>query len=829
MLSRAACALFTGCVLAGASASTAAAATPTVSSFTPTAGGVGTSVTITGTNLTGATGVTFNGASAASVTPVSDTQVVAVVGPGAKSGKIAVTTPGGTATSKAKFTVPPPTITSFSPATSAALAPVTITGTGFTGATGVSVNGTPAASYTVISDTEIKAWLGSGTKTGKLSVKTPRATVSSKTLLKVAQVIELSTCQQSPATDYGVLIGSAIWFGTSWSMTDVSFLAQFLANTTTSLTVDGTSVPDAQALWDPQGLPGASSGWIARFNYDPNITVAAVGQRITASFQATTSAELQDGFDTYPAGTDLWPSNTCNVVGMAQAKLKSFLPVAGGVGTLVTITGTDLDGVDGIKFGQTSVSKFTHVSSTTLTTRVPSGASTAAITLTQRGAVPQTSKKKFTVRALPGSGRPLWLTRYDDGGWDYPAGSVLSPDGSTLYVAGEGHANGSGSDFTTIAYDTANGSTRWEAHYTGGLNLPAASALALSPDGTRLVVAGNWQFASALVVYNTATGQEVWSTTSNDDDGLPDRVAGLAISPDGETAFLAGYNVDHVIIGDYNYVTVAFDIALASRVWRKVFDSPANSFNRASALAISGDGSKVFVTGESPGSAQWDYTTVAYSAADGTQLWVTQYDGNAPKDGFDQPHAIASSPDGTMVFVTGGSVGASGTDFDYATVAYDAANGNQLWAKRYNGPVGDDVGRAVTVTPDGSKVIVTGESTASSAWNAVTIAYATTTGDQLWGVRETSDIAARGSAIVASPDSKSVAIAGFTATTQNDVSTVVYDTTTHERNWVEVYAAPGNSSDQATSVNIAPDGSKVYVTADTGGDASDWLTMAYPN
>jgi RHS repeat-associated protein len=84
---------------------------PTLTSFTPTSGQVGTSVTLTGTNLNGATGVTFNGTPAA-FTVVSSTQVGTTVPAGAATGPIAVTTPGGTATSAGSFTVVvPPTLT----------------------------------------------------------------------------------------------------------------------------------------------------------------------------------------------------------------------------------------------------------------------------------------------------------------------------------------------------------------------------------------------------------------------------------------------------------------------------------------------------------------------------------------------------------------------------------------------------------------------------------------------------------------------------------------------------------------------------------------------
>lgn len=76
---------------------------PTITSFTPTSGTTGTSVTITGTNLTGATVVKFGNTNATSFNVVNATTITAVVGSGA-TGKVSVTTPGGTANSTGDFT-----------------------------------------------------------------------------------------------------------------------------------------------------------------------------------------------------------------------------------------------------------------------------------------------------------------------------------------------------------------------------------------------------------------------------------------------------------------------------------------------------------------------------------------------------------------------------------------------------------------------------------------------------------------------------------------------------------------------------------------------------
>jgi uncharacterized repeat protein (TIGR03803 family) len=78
---------------------------PSITSLSPTNGPVGTSVVITGMSLAQTTAVTFGGVKATSFTVNSDTQVTAVVPTGAKTGKIGITTKGGTATSAGTFTV----------------------------------------------------------------------------------------------------------------------------------------------------------------------------------------------------------------------------------------------------------------------------------------------------------------------------------------------------------------------------------------------------------------------------------------------------------------------------------------------------------------------------------------------------------------------------------------------------------------------------------------------------------------------------------------------------------------------------------------------------
>src|SRR5207302_983773 len=111
---------------------------PTISSFSPTSGPPGSTVTLTGTNFTGATTVTF-GSTPASFGVDSASQISATVPANAATGRIAVTTPGGTAISGSDFAVtapptPQPAISSFSPTSGQAGTRVTIAGANLGGA-----------------------------------------------------------------------------------------------------------------------------------------------------------------------------------------------------------------------------------------------------------------------------------------------------------------------------------------------------------------------------------------------------------------------------------------------------------------------------------------------------------------------------------------------------------------------------------------------------------------------------------------------------------------------------------------------------------------------
>lgn len=149
----------------------------TLSGFTPATAGAGQTVTISGTNLTGATAVTFGNTPASSFTVVNSTTITAVVGTGS-SGSVSITTPGGTISQTGFTFISPPVITAFTPQAGGEGKSITISGSNFNNASSVTIGGVAAASFTVASSSTIQAVVGTGA-TGTISVTTPGGTAVS--------------------------------------------------------------------------------------------------------------------------------------------------------------------------------------------------------------------------------------------------------------------------------------------------------------------------------------------------------------------------------------------------------------------------------------------------------------------------------------------------------------------------------------------------------------------------------------------------------------------------------------------------------------------------
>ena len=372
------------------------------------------------------------------------------------------------------------------------------------------------------------------------------------------------------------------------------------------------------------------------------------------------------------------------------------------------------------------------------------------------------------------------------------------------------------------------GSEQWVARLTGqsATALNHVVGLAVSPDGSRVFITGDVYNPSTggelrTVAYDASTGTELWTTDGPASDV---RASALRLSPDGSTVFVVGSS-------NGDYLTVAYDAATGARVWKKRYKDPigGNFGNEAGAFGVSPDGSTVFVTGASDDGVWTDYATVAYKASTGRHLWTARYGGSAK----DAARALSVSPDSSAVFISGFSV--SQTSLDIETVGYNAATGRELWKRRYDGPAHhEDQANAMAVSPDGSQVYVTGFSDASNRRrDFVTLAYGAKTGTQRWtrrydGPGEWDDNA---KAISVSPDGSRIYVAGYRTghrSFSRDAETIAYSSG-GERLWHRAYNGPLDGWDQAAAIGVSPDGKQVYVTGfryDLPYNR-DYMTLAY--
>ena len=298
---------------------------PSIGSFSPVSAANGATVTITGSNFSGATTVSFGGTAAASFTVVNATTITATVAAGS-SGNVSVTTPGGTGSKGGFNFIPVPVVSNFTPASGPSGTLVNISGSGFTGTTAVSFGGTAASSFSVINDLSIQAEVGTGAS-GSVSVSTPGGTGSKA--------------------------------GFTFTFTPAPVITSFTPTTASNgnlLTISGSNFTGATEV-----LIGGTP--VLSYTVVSSSTISA-----TVSYGASGSVTV-----TTPGGTASLAGFI--IESMPVPVITSFSPVMAVSGTTVTITGSNFTGLTSVTFGGTAAASFTLVNSSTITAVVGPGSS----------------------------------------------------------------------------------------------------------------------------------------------------------------------------------------------------------------------------------------------------------------------------------------------------------------------------------------------------------------------------------------------------------------------------------------------------------------------
>lgn len=160
-------------------------AAPVLTTLSPASGPTsgGNTVTLNGTNLSGATSVMF-GINAAAILTDTATQITVTAPAGPPSAvNVSVTTPGGTSNALPYFYITAPTVTELSthlgPASGGNT--VTVFGSSLTLTSAVNFGANPATAITVISDSQLTVTAPAGTGTVDVTVTTPGGTSSTGT------------------------------------------------------------------------------------------------------------------------------------------------------------------------------------------------------------------------------------------------------------------------------------------------------------------------------------------------------------------------------------------------------------------------------------------------------------------------------------------------------------------------------------------------------------------------------------------------------------------------------------------------------------------------
>jgi hypothetical protein len=348
---------------------------PKITGLTPDDGLVDSTVTIIGTNLTGVTAVRF-GAALANFSAGNDSALTATVPAAAVTGTVSVTTPGGTATSPAPFVViRAPTITSFTPTIAPEGALVTLNGANLASVVWVSFHGVNASPVTIVSATSIRAVVPTGATTGRLTASNPAGTATSLADFKVApRILTMTPAQGAPGT---------------------------------SVVISGTTFTGGTA---PTGATGTAA--TVRFG---SIVAGNVSVDNATTITAMVPATAPTGriSVTTPSGT---ATSATDFTVIRPPTITSFTPLAGPVGTAVTISGANLGSVTSVSLNGVDASPVTVLSPTSVRVIVPLTATTGKIAVANPTG-PATSAAVFAVtpaitsltpaRGLPGtSGTP---------------------------------------------------------------------------------------------------------------------------------------------------------------------------------------------------------------------------------------------------------------------------------------------------------------------------------------------------------------------------------------------------------------------------------------
>lgn len=301
---------------------------PLVSAFEPHKAVVGQTIELKGTSLRGTSSVLF-GTTPATPDVVTSTNVIVRVPQITGDVKLTLTSPGGSYITSSNLVLLPK-IDSFTPTGGEVSTWVTLTGSGLAAVTDAYFGGVRASGMSNISSGVLSARVPAGALTGPLRVRNAAGTNETQATFFVAPSV----------TQFAPTLGQT---GTVVTVTGLNFT--------------GTTRVDV----------GETSGQFTILS-NTQLTVVVPSEAQTGRIRIVG-----------PGGT-VQSLGSFQVIGQ-EPLISGFSPQSGPVGTDVVITGQNFTDATSVMFGELEATQFTVTSDTSLTAKVPAGASSGPITV----------------------------------------------------------------------------------------------------------------------------------------------------------------------------------------------------------------------------------------------------------------------------------------------------------------------------------------------------------------------------------------------------------------------------------------------------------------
>lgn len=426
-----------------------------------------------------------------------------------------------------------------------------------------------------------------------------------------------------------------------------------------------------------------------------------------------------------------------------------------------------------------------------------------------------------------------WAARNNGSGNNVDAVADMMIDNpGNAYVCGSTFRSQTGSsDITLVKYDSA-GAQLWAAVYNGPVSGNDFAASMVQDNSGSTYIVGRSQSANGFDMVTlkfSSTGSLVWERRIDGAAHLDD--GGRDITMDAAGNICVTGDVDLGFLGESNNIVVAkYDPSgnLAFTIYSYNFSGSAIDIP----YSITTDAANnIYVTGtwgsdNGLGGINSQITTISLSPT-GTLRWVKQYGDaiNLPNEAYDVKCDFAGN-----VIITGKVQSTSNGQYQAATIKYNSANGNIIWANRFTAAGSlEDITKRIAID-DSNNVYVTGYNYRTTNRDQAVLKY-TPSGSLGWGVvynhptyngaDEGQDIIVRG---------RWIYTAGWVSgPTQKDYLIMKFDRYTGEELWGRSYFGPSPGDDGAFRIGL--DASQnVYVTGNSYGGAStnfDWATVKF--